>query len=138
MYVTGVVLTVTGVLTLLFTVGIEIYFRRNGRLCHRTRQLPKQKEYQDVQLSDRGGRLQSENERSPYQQLDTNEVAKPSVYSEIGGHHHVNQIDPDNEGDAGKYESLEGRSNPNVYEELHTTTSGNRGTYINTTFACRD
>ncbi|XP_033758650.1 uncharacterized protein LOC117340960 isoform X2 [Pecten maximus] len=53
MYVTGVVLTVTGVLTLLFTVGIEIYFRRNGRLCHRTRQLPKQKEYQDVQLSDR-------------------------------------------------------------------------------------
>ncbi|XP_033758634.1 titin-like [Pecten maximus] len=138
MYVTGVVLAVTGVLTLLFTVGIGIYFRRNGRLCHRIRQLPKQKEYQDVQLSDRGGRSQSENERSPYQELDTNEVAKASVYSEIEGHHHVNPIVPDNEGDGGKYESLEGRSNPNVYEELNTTTSGNRETYINTTIACRD
>ncbi|XP_033758626.1 hemicentin-1-like isoform X1 [Pecten maximus] len=138
MYVTGVVLAVTGVLTLLFTVGIGIYFRRNGRLCHRSRQLPKQKEYQDVQLSDRGGRSQSENERSPYQELDTNEVAKASVYSEIGGHHHVNPIVSDNEGDGGKYESLEGRSNPNVYEELNTTTSGNRETYINTTIACRN
>ncbi|XP_033758494.1 titin-like isoform X1 [Pecten maximus] len=138
MYVTGVVLTVTGVLTLLFTVGIEIYFRRNGRLCHRTRKLPKQKEYQDVQLSDLGGRSQSENERSPYRELDTNEVAKASVYSEIGGHHNVNPIVSDNEGDGGKYESLEGRSNPNVYEELNTTTSGNRGTYINTTIAGRD
>ncbi|XP_033758257.1 titin-like [Pecten maximus] len=138
MYVAGVVLAVTGVLTLLFSVGIVLYFRRNGRLCQRKSQVPKQKECQDIQLSERGGRPKTGNERSPYQQLDTNEVAKPSVYSEIGGHHHVNQIDPDNEGDGGKYESLEGRSNPNVYEELHTTTSGNRGTYINTTIACSD
>ncbi|XP_033758743.1 titin-like isoform X2 [Pecten maximus] len=120
MYVLGMVLTVTGVLTLLFTVGIGIFFRRNGRLCHCTRQLPEQRECQNMQLSNRDGRPQSENERSPYQELDTNEVAKASVYSEIGGHNHANQIDPYNDGDDGKYESLEGRSNPNVYEELHS------------------
>ncbi|XP_033759303.1 uncharacterized protein LOC117341540 [Pecten maximus] len=138
MYVVGVVLAVTGVLTLLFSVGIVLYSRRYGRLCQRKSQVPKQNECHDMQLSDRGGRPQGGNKRSSYQQLDTNEVAKPSVYSEIGGHHHVNPIGPDNEGDAGKYESLEGRSNANVYEELNTTTSGNRGTYINTTIASRD
>ncbi|XP_033758497.1 titin-like [Pecten maximus] len=136
MYVTGVVLTVIGILTLLITVGIGMFYKRNGRLCHSPSQVPKQMD--DVQLSDRGLRLQSEIERSPYQQLDTNEVAKASVYSEIGGHHHVNQIDPDNDGDGGKYESLEGRSDPNAYDEPHSKTSGNRGTYINTTIACKD
>ncbi|XP_033744309.1 hemicentin-1-like [Pecten maximus] len=140
MYVPGVVLTATGILTLLFTVGIEIFFRRNKRLCHSTCRLPKQKENWDVQLSDRGGRSQSENERSAYQQVDTNDIAKASVNSEIGGHHNVKQSCPDNNGDGGKYESLEGFSNPIMYEELHNTTSGTSGIYINTctTIACED
>ncbi|XP_033758255.1 titin-like [Pecten maximus] len=122
MYVTGVVLTVIGILTLLITVGIGMFYKRNGRLCHSPSQVPKQME--DMQLSDRGLRLQSEIERYPYQQLDINQVAKASVYSEIGGNHHLNQIDPDNDGDGGKYETLEGRSDPNVYDEPHSKTSG--------------
>ncbi|OWF36848.1 hypothetical protein KP79_PYT02768 [Mizuhopecten yessoensis] len=34
-----------------------------------------------------------------------------------------------------EYESLEGRSSPNVYEDLHGTTSGEREIYITTAIA---
>lgn len=68
--------------------------------------------------------------QSPYQHLDTNKVAKPSVYSEIGRHQQGSGND--NDGNGGPYESLEGRSNPNHYEELQSKPSGNSETYINT------
>ncbi|XP_033759062.1 uncharacterized protein LOC117341318 [Pecten maximus] len=134
MYVPGVVLAVTGVITLLFTVGLEIIFRRNRKLCCSKLQLPKQKEFQNIQLSERDRTPHRDNERSLYDQLDTNDVAKASVYSELGGHHHVYQNDPVSEGNGGdrQYESLKGRTASNVYEELHSQTAGEKETYVNT------
>ncbi|XP_033758279.1 hemicentin-2-like [Pecten maximus] len=132
MYVPGVVLTITGVITLLFTVGLEIIFRRNRKLCCSKLQLPKQKEFQNIQLSERDGTPHRDNERSLYDQLDTNDVAKASVYSELGGHHHVYQNDPVSEGNGGQYEALKGRTASNVYEELHSQTASEKETYVNT------
>ncbi|XP_021340475.1 uncharacterized protein LOC110441610 [Mizuhopecten yessoensis] len=105
MYVTGVALICTGVLTLLLTVGLGIFISRNGRLPF----------------------------ISPYEQLNTNEITKAFVYSEIGSHLPGRRKDPviDNR----ESESLEGRSNPNVYEELHGSTSGEKEIYINTAIA---
>ncbi|XP_033758920.1 uncharacterized protein LOC117341183 [Pecten maximus] len=134
MYIPGVVLAVIGVVTLLFTVGLEIIFRRNRKQCFSKLQLPKQKEFQNIQLSERDGTPHRDNERSLYDQLDTNDVAKASVYSELGGHHHVYQNDPVSEGNGGdrQYESLQGRTASNVYDELHSQTAGEKETYVNT------
>ncbi|OWF47908.1 hypothetical protein KP79_PYT22573 [Mizuhopecten yessoensis] len=123
MYVTGVTLICTSIITLLLTVGLGIFISRNGRLpCIKGQHL-KQREFQNVQLSERAVTPnEEEDERSQYEQLDTNEIAKASVYSEIGSHLQGRRRDPVN--DNREYESLEGRSSPNVYEDLHGTTSG--------------
>ncbi|XP_021340454.1 hemicentin-1-like isoform X2 [Mizuhopecten yessoensis] len=53
MYVTGVTLICTSILTLLLTVGLGIFISRNGRLpCIKGQHL-KQREFQNVQLSER-------------------------------------------------------------------------------------
>ncbi|XP_033740872.1 uncharacterized protein LOC117327801 [Pecten maximus] len=121
LYAPGVALTVTGVLTLLLTVVLEIMFRRNRRLCCITGQVSKQTKFQSVQLSERGNigesytTPHSDYERSPYQQLDISDVAKASVYSELGGPRQsaVYQNDPMNDRDGGYYESIEGSSKQN-------------------------
>ncbi|XP_021366343.1 uncharacterized protein LOC110458766 [Mizuhopecten yessoensis] len=134
MYVTAVALICTSVLTLLLTVGLGIFISRNGRLPFIKGQHLKQSEFQNVQLSERAVTPnEEEDERSPYEQLDTNEIAKASVYSEIESHLPGRRRDPVN--DNREYESLEGRSNPNVYEDLHGTTSGEKEIYINTAIA---
>ncbi|XP_033758641.1 nephrin-like isoform X2 [Pecten maximus] len=130
--VAAVVLPVTGVLILLLTAGVVIFVRRNRQLCCRNCQLPKQTELQNVQLSERDGNSDRNNERSPYQQLDPNDIAKPSVYSELGGIQHIYQNDTVGDGEGRQYLSLEGRSDPNVYDELHSSASGDKGTYVNT------
>ncbi|XP_021368374.1 uncharacterized protein LOC110460010 isoform X2 [Mizuhopecten yessoensis] len=130
MYVTGVALICTSILTLLLTVGLGIFISRNGRLPFIKGQHLKQREFQNVQLSERAVTPnEEEDERSPYEQLDTNEITKASVYSEIGGHLPGRRKDPVNEKE---YESLEGRSNPNVYEELQGKVSVEKEIYINT------
>ncbi|XP_021363704.1 uncharacterized protein LOC110456959 [Mizuhopecten yessoensis] len=134
MNVTGVALICTGVLTLLLTVGLGIFISRNGRLPFIKGQHLKQREFQNVQLSERAVTPnKEEDERSPYEQLDTNKITKASVYSEIGSHLPGRRKDSVN--DNREYESLEGRSNPNVYEELHGTPSGDKEIYINTAIA---
>ncbi|XP_021365783.1 uncharacterized protein LOC110458427 [Mizuhopecten yessoensis] len=134
MYVTGVALICTGVITLLLTVGLGIFISRNGRLPFIKGQHLKQREFQNVQLSERAVTSnKEEDERSPYEQLDTNKITKASVYSEIGSHQPGRRKDPVN--DNRECESLEGRSNPNVYEELHGTPSGDKQIYINTAIA---
>ncbi|XP_033758683.1 hemicentin-2-like [Pecten maximus] len=130
--VAAVVLPVTGVLILLLTAGVVILVRRNRQLCCRNCQLPKQTELQNVQLSERDGQPDRNNERSPYQQLDPNGIAKPSVYSELEGIQHIYQNDTVGDGEGGQYQSLEERSDPNVYDELHSSASGDKGTYVNT------
>ncbi|OWF46512.1 hypothetical protein KP79_PYT01426 [Mizuhopecten yessoensis] len=125
MYVTAVALICTSVLMLLLIFGLGILI---------SRQHLKQSEFQNVQLSERAVTPnKEEDERPPYDQLDTNEIAKASVYSEIGSHLPGRRKDPVN--DNREYESLEGRSNPNVYEDLHGTTSGDKEIYINTAVA---
>ncbi|OWF48541.1 hypothetical protein KP79_PYT01171 [Mizuhopecten yessoensis] len=74
-----------------------------------------------------------EEEGLQYEEIDTNAIAKPSVYSETGSHHHGYQNDPVNDGRM--YESLGMRSNPSVYDECQSRTSGNKGIYVNTTDA---
>ncbi|XP_069125876.1 uncharacterized protein, partial [Argopecten irradians] len=137
LFIPGVVLTVTGILALLITLGLLIAFRRN-RLCCSSSEPSKQKKYQNVQLSERDNSEyyttpSGEGESTQYQTLDGNEVAKASVYSEIGGTPRVAvyQNDPGNDRDGGNYESLHGRSNPNFYDELQTKPFGNKGTYKN-------
>ncbi|XP_021362258.1 uncharacterized protein LOC110456054 isoform X2 [Mizuhopecten yessoensis] len=133
MYVTGVALICTSVLTFLLTVGLGIFLSRNGRLPFIKGQHLKRREFQNVQLSERAVPPNEEgDERSPYEQLDTNEITKASVYSEIGSHLPGRRKDPVNDKE---YESLKGRSNPNVYEDLHGTTSGDKEIYINTAIA---
>ncbi|OWF44148.1 Titin [Mizuhopecten yessoensis] len=118
--------------TSLDTVGCTVQ-EGNGRLPFIKGQHLKQSEFQNVQLSERAVTPnEEEDERSPYEQLDTNEIAKASVYSEIESHLPGRRRDPVNDKE---YESLEGRSNPNVYEDLHGTTSGEKEIYINTAIA---
>ncbi|XP_021340239.1 hemicentin-1-like [Mizuhopecten yessoensis] len=127
MYVTGVVLTCTGVITLLLTVGLGIFISQNGRLPFIQGQHIKQRKFQTVQFSEQAVAPNEEDQRSSYEQLDMNAIAKPSVYSEI--ENQGRQKDPINEKE---YESLECRSNPNVYDELSSTPAGSKGIYINT------
>ncbi|XP_021373082.1 hemicentin-2-like isoform X2 [Mizuhopecten yessoensis] len=86
MYVTGVSLTCTGVFTLLLTVGLGIFISRYGRLPFIKRQHLKHREFQKEQLSEQDVAPPEEEERSSYEQLDMNAIAKPSIYSEIGSH----------------------------------------------------
>ncbi|XP_021373083.1 hemicentin-2-like isoform X3 [Mizuhopecten yessoensis] len=132
MYVTGVSLTCTGVFTLLLTVGLGIFISRYGRLPFIKRQHLKHREFQKEQLSEQDVAPPEEEERSSYEQLDMNAIAKPSIYSEIGSHPEGHQKETVI---AKEYESLEGRSNPNIYDEPHGVTSGNKGAYVNTAVA---
>ncbi|XP_033759167.1 uncharacterized protein LOC117341427 isoform X2 [Pecten maximus] len=133
LYVTGVVLTCISGLMITLTFGLGIFITRKGRLpfCSSKCQQRKSQEFDNVQLSGRGT-ITQEGERS-YQELDTSQVAKASVYSEI----RTQEIrgNNDNEANQSNYESLEGRSKPNVYEELQTASSGSSALYTNTTIA---
>ncbi|XP_069110291.1 titin-like isoform X1 [Argopecten irradians] len=66
-FVTGVVLTVVGVISLLIGIGLVIFVTRNRLACCSPDQIPKQDKYQDIQLSDRDGARQNNTDRSPYQ-----------------------------------------------------------------------
>ncbi|XP_021368369.1 basement membrane-specific heparan sulfate proteoglycan core protein-like [Mizuhopecten yessoensis] len=108
MYITGLVLIGAAVVTLLYTVGLGILIRRNGGLPFLKCQHPNQGEIQSVQLSERRNVNEAhtttgrDEEGLQYEQIDTNTIAKPSVYSEIGSHHQVYQNDPVNDGEQHK------------------------------------
>ncbi|XP_033758501.1 uncharacterized protein LOC117340830 isoform X1 [Pecten maximus] len=132
LYVTGVVLTCICGLIIMVTLGLGIFITRKGRLPFRSSkcQQCKNQGFDKVQFSGRAT-ITQEGERS-YQELDTSQVAKASVYSEIK----TQEIGGENDDEANQssnYESLEGRSKPNVYEELQTASSGSSGLYTNTT-----
>ncbi|XP_033758504.1 uncharacterized protein LOC117340831 isoform X2 [Pecten maximus] len=131
LYITGVVLTCVSGLIITVALGLGIFITRTGRLSFRSSkcQQRKSQELDNVQLSGRAT-ITQEDERS-YQHLDTSQVAKASVYSEI----RTQEIGGDNDDEANQsnYESLEGQSKPNVYEELQTVSSGSSGLYTNTT-----
>ncbi|XP_033759164.1 uncharacterized protein LOC117341426 [Pecten maximus] len=134
LYVTGVVLTCISGLMITLTFGLGIFITRKGCLpfCSSKCQQRKSQEFDNVQLSGRAT-ITQEGERS-YQELDTSQVAKASVYSEI----RTQEIGGNNDNEANQssnYESLEGRSKPNVYEELQTASSGSSALYTNTTIA---
>ncbi|XP_021372040.1 hemicentin-1-like isoform X2 [Mizuhopecten yessoensis] len=138
MYITGLVLICVAVVTLLCTVGLGIFIKRNGGLPFLKCRHPHPGEIQSVQLSERRNvneahtKTDREEEGLQYEQLDTNAIAKPSVYSETGSHHHGYQNNPVNDG---QYESLGRRFTENVYDECQSRTSGNKGIYVNTTNA---
>ncbi|XP_021358578.1 uncharacterized protein LOC110453767 [Mizuhopecten yessoensis] len=132
MYVTGVTLTCTGVLTLLLTVGLGIFISRYGRLPCIKRKHLNPGEFQMEQLSEQAVAPTEEEERSSYEQLDMNAIAKPSLYSEFRSRPQGHQKDTvsDNE-----FESFEGRSESNVYDEPHGAKSGRKALYVNTVIA---
>lgn len=131
MFIAGIVLMVV---SLLVGVVIVIYVRHR-KVCCFSEQHTNHDKYQDIQLSDQVTDVvrRHTSEGSSYQDLDTSKVAKPSVYSEIPGHHQVNENR--NDEDLRGHGEVESFSNLNHYEELQSSISGNHGTYINTALA---
>ncbi|XP_069109386.1 uncharacterized protein [Argopecten irradians] len=131
------VVSVLSVLLFLIAVGIVIVVkRRTDQMSCRECQFFKEKEHANENQAGRSIADRSSNtdeERSQYLELDANQIASPSVYSELGGTNHIYQNDQVTDGDRGQYESLHGQSPPNVYEDLRNSTTDR--TYVNTMIA---
>ncbi|XP_033757894.1 nectin-4-like isoform X2 [Pecten maximus] len=120
-YTAGVVMLCISVILLSLTVGLGIFISRNKRLpFFKTPMMKDLGRFSMARPTANTG--QAEDERSRYQHLDIAAVAGPSVYQTLGQ-------TPD--GKDRNYDVLNGRSAPNVYDELSGPNAGPTRQYIN-------
>ncbi|XP_021358745.1 uncharacterized protein LOC110453877 isoform X2 [Mizuhopecten yessoensis] len=129
LYTAGVVMLCVLVILLIVTVVLGIFIGRNkGLPCFKISKMEESTHFQRVHHS--VSTIQDEDERSRYQQLDSADIAGPSVYQALGQPPNGEQGRLDRNDDM-----IKDKPAPSLYDEVHGPGDGYTRSYVNMAFS---
>ncbi|XP_021358742.1 nectin-4-like isoform X2 [Mizuhopecten yessoensis] len=129
LYTAGAVMLCLSVILLIVTVVLGIFISRNkGLPCFKISKMKASTHFQRVHHS--VSTIHDEDERSRYQQLDSADIAGPSVYQALGQPPNGEQGRLDRNDDM-----IKDQPAPSLYDEVHGPGDGYTRSYVNMAFS---